>query len=115
MQEAVASLENVAELSGRSGAALGPQGHAYAFSGRTGDAKRILQELLTLAERAFVPSYEAALIHIGLGQNDAAFACLEQAVEERESWLVFAKVHPILDPLRRDPRFEEFLRHADLR
>jgi len=44
-----------------------------------------------------------------LGQKDLAFYWLNQAVEQRAPWLVYAKVSPVYDNLRGDPRFKEIL------
>ena len=44
-----------------------------------------------------------------LGQKDQAFYWLNQAVEQRAPWLVYAKVSPVYDNLRGDPRFKEIL------
>jgi hypothetical protein len=44
-------------------------------------------------------------VYVGLGRNDLALDCLEKAVENRSSWLVWLDVEPWWDPLRKDPRF----------
>jgi hypothetical protein len=43
-----------------------------------------------------------------------AFAWLDQAFENRDFFLTFAKVDPMMDPLRSDPRFDSFLKHIGL-
>lgn len=47
-----------------------------------------------------------ASAHAALGDSDAAFNILREAVRERESSMVYLKVTPVLDPLRSDQRFE---------
>jgi hypothetical protein len=49
------------------------------------------------------------LVHIGLGDHDAAFASLDRACEERAGYLVYLNVDPAVDPIRNDPRFAELL------
>ena len=44
-----------------------------------------------------------------LGQKDQAFYWLNQAVEQRAPWLVYAKVSPVYDNLRGDQRFKGIL------
>ena len=57
---------------------------------------------------AFVNAY------LGLGENDQAFAWLEQAYQEQSNILQFLKVHPFFDPLRTDPRFVDLVRRVGL-
>jgi hypothetical protein len=54
------------------------------------------------------------MVHLGLGQAEQAFACLERAREEQSSWMAYLKVEPRLDPLRADPRFTELMRRVGL-
>ena len=54
-----------------------------------------------------------ALIHLGLGDNDAALGWLEKAYQDRNSWMVYTNVSPQLDPLRSDPRFQDLLRRMN--
>jgi hypothetical protein len=55
-----------------------------------------------------------AILHIGLGDKDQAFAWLEKSYTERERWMVTLKVAPALDPLRFDPRFADLVRRVGL-
>jgi TolB-like protein/class 3 adenylate cyclase len=54
--------------------------------------------------------FALAVLHASLGQTDQAFAWLERAVRERSRWVATLAVHPVLDPLRSDPRFQDLLR-----
>jgi hypothetical protein len=57
-----------------------------------------------------------ASAYAGLGRKDDAFAALEKAYEQRSDphGMTFLSVDPHFDSLRRDPRFDAFLRHAGL-
>jgi hypothetical protein len=49
------------------------------------------------------------MVYVRLGDNEQAFAWLAKTVEER-NWFAFqARVNPILDPLRSDPRFDALI------
>ena len=50
-----------------------------------------------------------ASVYVGLGDKDQAFHSLAKAVEERDSALAYAKVDPMYDTLRSDPRFQDLL------
>ena len=63
---------------------------------------------VTFQRRAFVNAY------LGLGENDQAFAWLEQAYKEQSNILQFLKVHPYFDPIRADPRFADLVRRVGL-
>jgi hypothetical protein len=46
-----------------------------------------------------------AIIHIGLGNVDAAIDWAERAYDERRGWLAYLTVDPLLDTIRQHPRF----------
>ncbi|HVP61253.1 MAG TPA: BTAD domain-containing putative transcriptional regulator [Myxococcaceae bacterium] len=58
--------------------------------------------------------YWVAGAHAALGGIDQGLDALERAVENRSNFLVFAAVHPTLDPFRGHPRFTAILRRLDL-
>jgi adenylate cyclase len=89
-------------------------GHALARAGRRGDALRALNELHRLAEPAPPSPFLVAMVHIGLGDRDRAFAFLDQAVRERSWQLPMIKADHNFDVLRSDPRFPELLARLNL-
>jgi hypothetical protein len=74
----------------------------------------MLAELQELAKRSYVSPYSLALIYMGLGDKDQAFTCLHQAIADRDPWLCWVKVEPLLDELRSDPRFTDLLKNMGL-
>lgn len=38
----------------------------------------------------------------------------EQAAEERRGWVMYLGVHPVVDPLRQNPRFQALVRKMGL-
>jgi hypothetical protein len=52
--------------------------------------------------------------YIGVGENQQALASYEGAVRQRTVASTSLKVHPLLDPLRREARFEALLRTVGL-
>jgi tetratricopeptide (TPR) repeat protein len=86
---------------------LGQLGNAYAVSGKTGKALKILDQLEQISKQRYVAAYSFALVHLGLGHQDEALHWLEKSYQDRGSYDVLSIPHdPLLDPLRRDPRFE---------
>ena len=53
--------------------------------------------------------YQQAQIHAQWGELDAAIAKLQQARRIGDSGLIYLRNDPLLDPLRRDPRFDGLL------
>jgi DNA-binding winged helix-turn-helix (wHTH) protein/TolB-like protein/Tfp pilus assembly protein PilF len=89
--------------------AIAARGFVAGVSGRGASAREALAELQALSGRSFVTSYGVALVHAALGDNDAAFAALEKAFEERSNWLVWLRLDPRWKGLRTDPRFSDLV------
>lgn len=106
--EAVAAFEKAVSHS-REPFALAYLGHVYARLGRKDNAARLLQELDQLRARGHAPPIAFAVIHAGLGEIDAAFACLETAYRLRDGYLFWLPGAPGLDPLHSDPRFADLV------
>ncbi len=103
-EEAVAILEEALSHS-REALSLAYLGHVYARVGRTGEARRLLQELDRLRTQGHAPPIGFAVIYAGLGDIDTAFDWLETAYRLRDGYLFWLPGTPGLDPLRPDPRF----------
>jgi TolB-like protein len=86
-------------------APIGPL--ALACAGRTEEARARLDTMVAQVARGayYVPPGWLALTYAGLGDAESALRWFAQAVEVRTYVLVFARVDPVWDPLRSDPRF----------
>lgn len=89
--------------------------HALARAGQVERAREILVDLERPQPGRFVPAYYFALMHIGLGDKERAFAALDRAFEERVGPLNELACDPMFDSLRDDRRFELLLRRLRLR
>jgi len=78
-----------------------------ARAGRTNEARKLLADVPPQSPRR-------AEVFAALGENDAAFASLFRALDQRDSWLLFIKSDPIFDGLHRDPRWAAALRRMNL-
>ncbi len=106
--EAITEFQTGVKLSG-SPLMLALLGHAYAASGKTTEAKQVLDDLQQLQGQRYVSPYTVAAIHAGLGDQEQAFKWLETAVEERDIWLMNLKVDPVFGKLRSNRRFTDIL------
>src|SRR5882724_1513214 len=89
-------------------------GYAYATSGKRDEAMKVLDQLKDLSKQRYASSYGVAIIHLGLGEKDAAFESLEKAYQERSEGLSSLMVEPRWDSLRADPRFADLMRRVGL-
>jgi tetratricopeptide (TPR) repeat protein len=87
---------------------------AYANTGKTGEARKILSQFYQLARERYVSPAAFILIHLALGEKDKAFEWLEKAYEARDFFLCEIKVNPRLDPLRSDQRFTSLIQRVGL-
>ena len=85
-------------------------GYTYAVSGRRGEAERVLREMSTLGEKSYVPPYNLALVHHGLGNTDEALRWLEKAYVDRDTHMIMLAADPKWDSLRADPRFADLIK-----
>ena len=84
---------------------FGDRGRAYATLGRVDEARAELAKLETLARKGFGVGYEAALVHVALGDKDATLAALERALRDSSQLIGFLNSEPAFDPVRDEPRF----------
>ncbi len=86
----------------------------FAKVGKVEEARKILDE----AEKTWNPgvpvAHLIASVHARLGEHDAAFDWLEKAFQERVSFLVYFKVHPLFENLRGDPRFAALVKRIGI-
>jgi TolB-like protein/Flp pilus assembly protein TadD len=88
--------------------------HASGLAGKMTEARRYMKDLKNTARRRHVSPYFFALAYVGIGENEMAFASLDDAYRERSGWLVNLNIDPALDPIRPDPRFADIVRRVGL-
>ncbi|MBS1794977.1 MAG: protein kinase [Acidobacteria bacterium] len=109
LEKAIAALSDAVKFSQGGLAFESYLGFAYAVAGKRVQALEVLASLEDIDKERYVPAYNFAIIHAGLGDFDRAFEWFEQARRERSGFLPFLKVEPVVDSLRADPRFDELL------
>jgi DNA-binding winged helix-turn-helix (wHTH) protein/tetratricopeptide (TPR) repeat protein len=111
---AIQEFEKAKALSGTDPYLDGLIGYAQASLGNTALAEVLLKGLIERSHREYVPSFSIALICIGLGNRDQAMDLLTKSYQDRSTYMVYAKVDPLLDSIRSDPRFSILLRRMNL-
>jgi TolB-like protein/Tfp pilus assembly protein PilF len=109
-------INRAIELYGRQTALVAALGRIYADAGRPVEARRVLDELVAMsASGTRVEPGSLALLYASLGQPDRAFGVLEAGVRDHLAELLWIKVDPSFDVLRKDPRFDRLLSQSGLR
>jgi serine/threonine protein kinase/lipoprotein NlpI len=83
--------------------------HVYARSGREAEARRMRDELVRERETRGVPAWGLGTLSAVLGDIDEAFRWLHIAIEAHEGALAFLRIHPRLDSIRSDNRYQQLL------
>jgi TolB-like protein/Tfp pilus assembly protein PilF len=86
----------------------------YSRCGRQAEARKWVEIWERLSKQRHVESFLMALMNAGAGNRDRAFEWLEIAFKERSCNMPFLKIHPILEPLRSDPRFQALVQRVGL-
>ena len=107
--QAITELRRAVDISQSSPPAVAALARAYAVSGRTTEARKLLDQLMEQSKRRYVSPFYVAIVYAGLGENDQALDWIEKAYKDRSNAIVFAKVDPQLDTLRSTPRFQSLL------
>jgi TolB-like protein/Flp pilus assembly protein TadD len=87
----------------------GSVGWAYAVLGQRALALAVLKEQEQGHGKQFVPTYDLAVIHAGLGDVDRALSLLAESVATNDTESMILPADPRLDALRGDPRFAVLL------
>ena len=111
--DAARELERAAIDGQRAPAILGLLAMAYGEQGRRIAAQRLVDELKARSTSETVPPGAIALAYIGIGDTANAIASLQEVYASRDNYAIYISVDPLMDPLRRDPRFQALSRRVD--
>jgi TolB-like protein len=114
LDESLASQRKAVELSGGEPMMVGWLGLILGASGRTDEARDLLDALEGMARTRYVAPSMIAWIYLGLRDVDTAFEWLDRAIEARDQFMMPIKSYVFFDPIRTDPRFHALLRKMKL-
>ena len=103
--EASAAFQHAIQLSPQSPSFRAALGRVFALTGKILEAQKILDELLELAVKRYVPPFDLALLTIAMNRLDEGFTWLDKAVQDRGIEILSLKVDPRWESVRSDPRF----------
>jgi TolB-like protein/DNA-binding winged helix-turn-helix (wHTH) protein/Tfp pilus assembly protein PilF len=110
--QAVAELQRAIELSGGDMTFTSTLACAYAYSGRSNEALKVLKVVQNQSDHGLSNASGIAMVYAGLGEKDQAMIWLEKAYAERFNPSILTR--PAFDPLRSDTRFQDLLRRIGL-
>jgi hypothetical protein len=91
--------------------------HVYAAKGDLAASRKLLRELESVVAKPdgpYISSLYIGTVYTSLGDFDSAFRYFNKAAEERCEYLIYVPREPMADPLRSDPRLEQFLNRNGL-
>ncbi len=102
LQNITAGIEQVGEQP----VLLSALGLVHAMRGAEDEARAVVQELRSMAERQYVSPIGIAAIYGALGEPDTAFEWLDRGLAKRDPYLPHIILEPLFDSIRDDARFE---------
>ena len=111
--EAIAELQHALASSTVNHRHLAGMAHIFAVSGRHGEARRMLSDLLEREKNQYVSPYSIALVYAGLEEKEQALAWLRMGAERRAGRMVRLRFDHRFKNLRSDPQFIEVLRRVN--
>jgi DNA-binding winged helix-turn-helix (wHTH) protein/TolB-like protein/Flp pilus assembly protein TadD len=114
MGDAAGALRAIDGVVERAPGSYSTVGCAYALLGRPSEARVEIARVRALGEQGFGVGYDLALMHVALGERDAALAALERALEPPSIMLGYLNSEPGFASLRDEPRFRSFSRRIGL-
>lgn len=110
--EAIRMCETAAANTGRLSLPLYALAYCLAAAGRSDEAGEVIEELLELSKRQYVPPVYFALIYAGLGDKKEALKWISRGIDEKDFWVVFVSYDARFDELRDEPEYKRLMRRV---
>lgn len=88
--------------------------YAYAAAGNKAGVDETLVRFNNHPSHNIV-NYRLAAVYVALGDKDRALDLIETDYRQRNSWVNWLKVDPVMDPLRNEPRFKKLMRKMNFK
>ena len=112
--EAIAELKSKGAAAGEVPLVDAALGLAYGSMGKRGQTEKMVETFKTASRKRYVPATYFGMLFAGLGDQDQALTWLEKAYDERADGLTWINVDPMLDTLRKQPRFKAIVKKMGL-
>jgi adenylate cyclase len=114
IEEGLQSWETGAHFMRRDPIILSHLGMAYGLAGRTNQARMVLDELRSLAQKKYVTAWAFVCVYGALGEIEECLDWIEKSVDENAIMMATMRLDRFFDPLRSHPRWESILRKMNL-
>src|SRR5437868_3777324 len=84
--------------------------YSLALAGDKSYGEQLAAALEERLKTDYVSPVDLVVLHIALGEKQKALDWLERVIEERRGWAAYLRVHPLVDPLRGEPRFDALVK-----
>jgi serine/threonine-protein kinase len=105
--EAIASIRRAIDLGVFYPYAAAGLAFAYAASGDRDSALSVVNDLKQRSGRELIPPFSIAAGYAGLGDVNQGLEWLNRGIDEKDIYIPENFFEPLLDPLRKDPRFRQ--------
>jgi serine/threonine-protein kinase len=112
--ESIEAMLRSLQVRGRPQDEINRFAEAYRQDGWKGVFRFQIANMTQLSRTERVKPIDFAIAYAHNGDKDNAFKFLEKAIEEHEPLVAQCKVNPLMDPIRDDPRFTQFLQRINL-
>jgi tetratricopeptide (TPR) repeat protein len=109
---AVSEMQAAVRYADNSSRARAYLANVYARARRTADAQQELAAMYKKARTVVVPSFDFAIVYVGMGNKDSTFAWLERALADHSMRPYL--FDPTFDSIRSDPRYAQLLHEMHL-
>src|SRR5438105_1894958 len=84
--------------------------YSLGLAGDKAFAQQVSDDLHERLKTDYVSPVDMLLVTLGLGDKEKALDWVDRAIDERRGWAAYLRVHPVVDSLRREPRFAELVK-----
>jgi len=84
--------------------------YSLALGGDPSLATQFAAELAARQKTEYVSPVDQSVLYMAIGDKEKALDCVERCIDERRGWAAYLRVHPVVDSLRGEPRFDALVK-----
>jgi len=84
--------------------------YSLAQAGDPSLAKEFARQLVERHNTEYISPVDLAVVHMAIGDKEKALDWVDHAIDERRGWAAYLRVHPVVDSLRGEPRFDALVK-----